>query len=70
LSPTGTIWLAAYATSCAAGDNAGPGNGRHGVYRTDADVPADRRSGAITVHTALGEATAFNPAVLRMHELL
>jgi hypothetical protein len=33
-------------------------------------VPADRRSGAITVHTALGEATAFNPAVLRMHELL
>ena len=60
LGSDGTVQLAAYATSCAAGDNARPGNGRHGVYRTTADIPAERRSGAITVHTALGEATAFN----------
>ena len=50
----------AYATSCAAADNARPGNGRHGVYRTIADIPAERRSGAVTLHTALGEATAFD----------
>ena len=60
LGPDGTVRVAAYATGCAVGDNARPGNGRHGVYRTTADIPADRRSGAITVHTALGEATVFN----------
>lgn len=48
------------ATAGNAGDNARPGNGRHGVYRTTADIPAERRSGAVTVHTALGQATAFN----------
>jgi hypothetical protein len=60
LGPDGGAELVAYATSCAPGDNARPGNGRHGVYRTTADIPADRRSGAVTVHTALGEATAFD----------
>jgi hypothetical protein len=60
LGSDGTIRLAAYATGCAAGDNARPGNGRHGVYRTTADIPAERHSGAITVPTALGQATAFN----------
>jgi hypothetical protein len=61
LGSDGTVELVAYATSCAVGgDNARPGNGRHGVYRTTADIPAERRSGAVTVHTALGEATAFD----------
>jgi hypothetical protein len=60
LGSDGMVQLAAYATSCATGDNGRPGNGRHGVYRTNADIPAERRSGAITIHTALGEATAFN----------
>lgn len=60
LGSEGNVWLAAYATSCGAGDNARPGNGRHGVYRTTADIPADRRSGAVTVRTALGPATVFN----------
>jgi hypothetical protein len=54
-----TVRLAAYATSCQVDDNTRPGNGRHGVYRTTADIPADRRSAAVTVPTALGTATAF-----------
>src|SRR5262249_41634626 len=53
-----TVELVAYDTSCV-NDHVQPGNGRHGVYHTTADIPADRRSGAITVHTALGQATAF-----------
>jgi len=60
LGPAGTVSLAAYAASCTTRDNAQPGNGRHGVYRTTADIPAERRTGARTVHTALGEATVFN----------
>jgi hypothetical protein len=60
LGSEGTIQLAAYTASCAAGDNARPGNGRHGVYRTSADIPPERRSGAVAVRTALGDATAFN----------
>src|SRR5262245_20619310 len=60
LGSNGTAELVAYATGCAPGDNTRPGNGRHGVYRTTADIPAERRSGAVTVHTALGEATAFD----------
>ena len=59
LGSDGTVELKAYATSCAS-DNARPGNGRHGIYRTTADIPAGLRAGAISVHTALGEATAFN----------
>lgn len=58
---SGAVRLAAYATVCAA-DNAQIGNGRHGVYRTTADIPADRRTAAVTVPTALGEATAFTQA--------
>ena len=54
-----TVELLAYGTSCAS-DSGRPGNGRHGVYRTTADIPAELRSGATTVHTALGEAMAFN----------
>jgi hypothetical protein len=60
LGPDGTAELVAYATSCTVYDNAHPGNGRHGTYRTIADIPAERRSGAVTVHTALGEAIAFD----------
>jgi hypothetical protein len=59
LGSDGTLGLVSYATSCA-GDTSRPGNGRHGVYRTTADIPAEWRSGAPTVHTALGEATTFN----------
>lgn len=59
LGAEGTVELTAYATTCAS-DNARPGNGRHGVYRTTADIPAELRAGAISVRTALGEATAFN----------
>jgi len=56
------VELMAFGTSCvaAAGDNAQPGNGRHGVYRTTMDIPADRLSAAVAVHTVLGEATVFN----------
>jgi hypothetical protein len=60
LGSDATIRLMAYATNCATDDNAQPGNGRHGVYRTTADIPAERRSAAVTVSTALGQATAFN----------
>src|SRR5258706_10553586 len=45
LGSEGTIRLAAYAATCAPGDNARPGNGRHGVYRPPPEIPADRRSG-------------------------
>lgn len=60
LGPAGAVELMAYATSCTVGDNSRPGNGRHGVYRTTADIPAERRSGAVTVHTALGDGIAFD----------
>ena len=60
LGSDATIRLTAYATNCTAGDNEKPGNGRHGVYRTTADIAAQRRSAAVTVPTALGPATAFN----------
>ncbi|GAA4253639.1 hypothetical protein [Dactylosporangium darangshiense] len=53
------VRFAAYGSACDAGDNARPGNGRHGVFRTTADIPPERRAGATTVHTALGEATVF-----------
>jgi hypothetical protein len=53
------VRLSAYATSCAATDNARPGNGRHGVYRSAADVPADRLASSVRVHTALGDAVVF-----------
>ena len=59
LGKAGSVRLVAYASTCEAGDNGQPGNGRHGVYRGIADIPSDRRSGATTVHTALGEATVF-----------
>jgi hypothetical protein len=51
--------LSAYATSCDASANGKPGNGRHGVYRIPADIPADRLATATKVHTALGDATVF-----------
>lgn len=56
---SGRVRFIAYATSCPADDRQDLINGRHGTYRTLADVPAERRAGAITVQTALGEATAF-----------
>jgi hypothetical protein len=53
--------LVAYATTCPAGEgNSKPGNGRHGVYRTAADIPADRRSSALAVDTALGSGLVFS----------
>jgi hypothetical protein len=59
LGSSGIVELVAYATTCA-GDSSRPGNGRHGVFRTTADIPAEQRFGATIVRTALGEATAFN----------
>jgi hypothetical protein len=53
------VRLVAYATTCAAGDNARPGNGRHGVYRTTADIPPDRSADAIGVDAPLGYTKAF-----------
>lgn len=58
LSPGKHLSFFAYSTSCDP-DTSRPGNGRHGVYRTTADIPADRRAGAVTFPTALGPATAF-----------
>lgn len=60
LGPQRRILLSAYAASCDARDTGRPGNGRHGTYRSTADIPADRRAGAVTFRTALGEATAFS----------
>ncbi len=51
--------LSAYAASCAGTDNAHPGNGRHGGYRSAADIPADRLSSSVKLHTALGDAVVF-----------
>jgi hypothetical protein len=59
LGRAGYLQLSAYATGCAATDNGRPGNGRHGVYRSTADVPADRLASATRTHTALGDATVF-----------
>jgi hypothetical protein len=53
------VTLLAFATSCGSEGNTNPGNGRHGVYRTNEDIPAERRSSAQTVHTALGDALVF-----------
>jgi hypothetical protein len=60
LGSDGTVSLTAYAGSCPGGTNTSLGNGRHGVYRTVADIPADRRAAAVTVPTALGDAVVFN----------
>ena len=54
------VRLVAYATSCKAGDNVRPGNGRHGVFRTTADIPAERRADAIGLDLPLGSASAFS----------
>jgi hypothetical protein len=59
LSAGKRILLSAYSTSCESSDTDRPINGRHGTYRSTADIPADRRSAAVTFRTALGEATAF-----------
>ncbi|MGI5246683.1 hypothetical protein [Dactylosporangium sp. CA-139066] len=59
LGSSRTIRLMAYATTCTVEDNERLINGRHGVYRTTADIPADRRAGAVTVQTELGGATVF-----------
>jgi hypothetical protein len=53
-----TVRFIAYATTCPAGGRQLI-NGHHGVYRTSADIPADRLAGAGAVPTALGEATVF-----------
>jgi len=55
-----TVRLVAYATACAVDDNARPGNGRHGVFRTAADIPPERRSDAIRLDAALGYANLFS----------
>lgn len=39
--------------------NTGLGNGRPGVYRTTADIPAEEAAAATQVRTALGDATVF-----------
>ncbi len=54
-----TIELTAQPTSCDADSGHRPGNGFHGVYRTSADIPDERRKGAVTVHTTLGDAIVF-----------
>jgi hypothetical protein len=59
LGREGYLQLSAYATACAATGNGRPGNGRHGVYRSAADIPADRLASATRTHTALGDATVF-----------
>jgi hypothetical protein len=59
LGPDRYVRLSAYAQGCPVTDNGRPGNGRHGVYRSAADVPADRLASSIKVHTALGDAVVF-----------
>ncbi|WP_433043604.1 hypothetical protein [Dactylosporangium sp. CS-033363] len=51
------VSLTAFLPQCATSDNGSPGNGRHGVYRTSADIPAGRTT--TTAPTPLGEATLF-----------
>lgn len=59
LGSGGAVRFLAYATTCEADANTRLINGDHGVYRTVEDVPQDRLAGAVTVQTALGEATVF-----------
>ncbi|MDG6109916.1 hypothetical protein Daura_19110 [Dactylosporangium aurantiacum] len=59
LGSGGAVRFLAYATTCATDGNDRLINGRHGVYRTAEDVPRERRAGAATVQTALGEAIVF-----------
>jgi hypothetical protein len=59
LGSGGVVRFVAYATTCKAENNTRLSNGRHGIYRTVADIPADRRAAAVTVQTPLGEATVF-----------
>ncbi|MGI5184223.1 hypothetical protein ACQEVZ_49000 [Dactylosporangium sp. CA-152071] len=53
------VRFTAYATGCPLPDDPRRINGRHGVYRSTADIPADLRAGATSIQTPLGEATAF-----------
>ena len=53
------VRFTAYATSCPLPTDTRRINGRHGVYRSTADIPADLRAGATSIQTPLGEATAF-----------
>ncbi|MEV0563603.1 hypothetical protein [Dactylosporangium sp. NPDC050588] len=53
------VRFTAYATSCPLPSDTRRINGRHGVYRSTADIPADLRAGATSIQTPLGEATAF-----------
>lgn len=62
LGSGGAVRFLAYATTCAADGNTRLINGNHGVYRTVEDVPGERRGGAVTVQTVLGEATVFSQA--------
>ena len=55
-----TVRLVAYATTCTVEDNERPGNGRHGVFRTAADIPPDRRADAIRLDAPLGYTNVFS----------
>jgi hypothetical protein len=59
VGPDHYVRMSAYAVSCDASGNTGPGNGRHGVYRSARDIPADRLAASVKVHTALGDAILF-----------
>ncbi|MGR6998556.1 hypothetical protein ACU686_11455 [Yinghuangia aomiensis] len=50
--------------------NTGLANGRTGVYRTTADIPADEAAAADHVRTVLGESHGAHPPLRRVHELL
>ncbi|WP_433606597.1 hypothetical protein ACQP2P_30495 [Dactylosporangium sp. CA-139114] len=53
----GNVLIAAYGADCPVSGNGSPGNGRHGVYRTSADIPSSRTTTSAT--TPLGDATLF-----------
>ncbi|MEU7867266.1 hypothetical protein [Dactylosporangium sp. NPDC049140] len=57
LGHDGLALLTASGARCGTGDNGAPGNGRHGVYRGNADIPPDRTVTRTT--TPLGEAALF-----------
>jgi hypothetical protein len=54
-----SVRLSAYAAGCRSSDNGRVGNGRHGVYRSTVDIPAERLAASVRVHTALGDAVVF-----------
>ncbi|WP_345678304.1 hypothetical protein [Yinghuangia aomiensis] len=57
---TQVVSVTAYAADAPlAHANTGLANGRYGVYRTTADIPADELASATHAQTALGDATVF-----------